>query len=1171
MPNYCLNDSFQTFWDVLRRTKILKLINNDSLYYIFYATERWGLRYAIININADSGRGDIISNHNFINNFNLFIPQFTWPPELIKHANDTDYWLVCKPTDNEFYSYLITSQGINLSPVYSTATGAGSRNNFIKASLSGKYIFYYDLLSGYIPYNGYVCTYDKNTGHVTNVKKVFDYSDFNIGYNLGALEFSPNDSFIYVTINPNNGKYSVYQIKSYLSNPPGSALELYNVAYGSPHPKGIQLAPDGKIYLCDGINIISCITRPDESGLACNYVHNYIDVFPYDVGWGFPSVYFPLKRLKFNASTYTGTNCLMDSVRLFVQGDTTFLNYRWYFYDSTNTLIDSTDIKNPVLLLNTGAYKVKLRARNPECNGYTWWMDDIFVRNKPRIFAAIDSTKISCARQTVYIHDSITFKDSVQVNWGDGNISAWQYASGNFINSHDYYDSSKVYTITITAQNGNCKTMAVLIVKVALQPKPSARFSSNNSSKTFPIKGCTPLSINLTDSSKNRDSVWYTIKNTSGTQYQLSTVNYQLNDTGWFDITQYTSTNDGCIDSSIVNNAAYVAPGPTIQILKDSTYKTCFQNNLRLKINASYSDSIIITWGDGNTDHLAGMLNGSLTDTITHYYTNPGNYTIMVTGGNKYCAEVAITTHIVRPPLQLITSNDTTICKGTFANIWAMGLGADSMFTYILKTPSVILQNALGMFSVLPDSTTTYTIGAINACAKDTLWKQITVTLRPPLALQLNTTDTTLCKGNIFTIKATATGGDGNYIYILKKNNANQQSNSTGNFNITITNNELYAIVVTDNCTMINDSLTCNIKTYNTLQFTQTTPNVYLCDGETATLKTSTNNGSGVVSYLWYDAAGNTLSTSDSLQITPTTTTQIILKVADACISIYDTVWLYQFATTSSIQLLTDVSSGCVPLTVNFETPTLIYSNAQPCEASWDFGDGTNLVQSFNNTNITLKAKHIYPNAGVYQAKVEVKFKNSVVACNTFTAAVEALLIPQITLSIVPKKITLPNTQCTATITTTNADSVVIDWGDGYSLDLNLNLNLITQTHDYADTGHYIVKATAYNKNTCYTEVNSSVYHADTFMCFIPNAFSPNRDATNETFKPVVSFCKSYELTIYNRWGEVVYETNYIAGKAPQPAWSGDGNPSDTYIYMFTAKDGDNLNYSFKGTVMLIR
>jgi hypothetical protein len=45
MPNYCLNDSFQTFWDVLRRTKILKLINNDSLYYIFYATERWGLRY----------------------------------------------------------------------------------------------------------------------------------------------------------------------------------------------------------------------------------------------------------------------------------------------------------------------------------------------------------------------------------------------------------------------------------------------------------------------------------------------------------------------------------------------------------------------------------------------------------------------------------------------------------------------------------------------------------------------------------------------------------------------------------------------------------------------------------------------------------------------------------------------------------------------------------------------------------------------------------------------------------------------------------------------------------------------------------------------------------------------------------------------------------------------
>jgi gliding motility-associated-like protein len=742
--------------------------------------------------------------------------------------------------------------------------------------------------------------------------------------------------------------------------------------------------------------------------------------------------------------------------------------------------------------------------------------------------------------------------------------------SGQNTNSITVTFASNSGKITVIPYN-TCGPGLTKSLDVNVYALPIAGFVANNASHTFPIKGCTPLNIDIIDSSHNADSVWYILKDTTGTHFQFSIFNFQLADTGWFDITQYASRKAGCMDSLTMSHAVYVSPKPTIQVLKDTTYQTCLQNNLRLKINSSYNDSIIITWGDGNTDHRTGIFNGNGTDTITHYYTNPGNYTIIISSGNRYCAEVGVITHLVRPPLQMTASNDTTICKGAGTGLWASATGADSVFTYILKTPAAIVQNNSGLFWVLPDSTATYTIGAINPCAIDTLWKQITVTLEPPLVLQLNTRDTTVCIGSIVTINATATGGNGNYNYILKKNNSIQQSNTTGSFNITVDSNGIYNVVVTDNCTVINDSVTCDIKIFNTLKFTNISPDIYLCEGETTTLKANINKGWGSVNYLWYDASGNTLATTDTLQITPTISTQIILKVTDACISIYDTMWVYEFATTSSTQLLTDVSSGCVPLTVNFETPTLIYSNAQPCEANWDFGDGNSLMQNFNNSNSTLKAKHTYIAAGIYQVNVEVKFKNNVLECNTFTATVEALTIPQIKLSIAPKKITLPKNQCTATIATANSDSVVIDWGDGYSLSLNLNLNLFTQTHDYIDTGHYIVKATAYNKNTCYTEAKAIVYHADTFICYIPNAFTPNRDATNETFKPVVSFCKSYELTIYNRWGEIVYETNYKSGNAPQPAWSGEGSPADTYIYIFTATDGDNVNYSYKGTVMLIR
>ena len=471
----------------------------------------------------------------------------------------------------------------------------------------------------------------------------------------------------------------------------------------------------------------------------------------------------------------------------------------------------------------------------------------------------------------------------------------------------------------------------------------------------------------------------------------------------------------------------------------------------------------------------------------------------------------------------------------------------------------------------MPDSTTTYIIGTINSCVNDTLWKQIKVTVLPPLSLKLNTIDTTLCKGSNFKIIASAAGGNGNYLYKLKKNNILQQSNTNGVFNVTITGNEIYTVLLNDNCTLLGDSLQCHIKVFNDLNFIQTPPDVYLCPNENIQLKVSTNSGSGVLNYRWYDLQGNTLSTSDTLNFIPTTSQQVVIKVMDACMSIYDTVWIYQFPTTNGTQLNSDKLSGCATLTVNLETPSLNFSNNQPYEALWDFGDGNTSVQGFTNSMSTLKIKHTFINAGIYTVKVKLKFKNGLSECYSFSSTIEALTVPQIKLNITPKKVTLPKTQCTAIVSTKNSDSVVIDWADGFSDNFNTNVSLITQTHDYADTGHYIVKATAYNKNTCYTETKASVYHADTFMCFIPNVFTPNRDASNEVFKPVVSYCKSYELILYNRWGEEVFRTNYEVGKNQQPYWTGEGAPIDTYLYMLSAVDGDNLHYTFKGTVMLLR
>jgi len=74
---------------------------------------------------------------------------------------------------------------------------------------------------------------------------------------------------------------------------------------------------------------------------------------------------------------------------------------------------------------------------------------------------------------------------------------------------------------------------------------------------------------------------------------------------------------------------------------------------------------------------------------------------------------------------------------------------------------------------------------------------------------------------------------------------------------------------------------------------------------------------------------------------------------------------------------------------------------------------------------------------------------------------------------------------------------------------------------------------------------------------YIPNAFTPgNGDGKNDVFKAEVNGeIDSYELKIYNRWGELIYLTNNI-----NDGWDGTykGNPVKMDVYVY------NLSYSYQ-------
>ncbi|MBO9566212.1 MAG: gliding motility-associated C-terminal domain-containing protein [Niastella sp.] len=69
---------------------------------------------------------------------------------------------------------------------------------------------------------------------------------------------------------------------------------------------------------------------------------------------------------------------------------------------------------------------------------------------------------------------------------------------------------------------------------------------------------------------------------------------------------------------------------------------------------------------------------------------------------------------------------------------------------------------------------------------------------------------------------------------------------------------------------------------------------------------------------------------------------------------------------------------------------------------------------------------------------------------------------------------------------------------------------------------------------------------------YLPNAFSPNNDRNNDLFRPTVyGYPEKYRLTIYNRWGQRVFETTDI-----YKGWDGtiNGKPQDTGMFVWTCQ-----------------
>ncbi|MEO8711794.1 MAG: gliding motility-associated C-terminal domain-containing protein [Parafilimonas sp.] len=106
----------------------------------------------------------------------------------------------------------------------------------------------------------------------------------------------------------------------------------------------------------------------------------------------------------------------------------------------------------------------------------------------------------------------------------------------------------------------------------------------------------------------------------------------------------------------------------------------------------------------------------------------------------------------------------------------------------------------------------------------------------------------------------------------------------------------------------------------------------------------------------------------------------------------------------------------------------------------------------------------------------------------------------------------------------------------------------------------------------CYDTSNATMKVFYSCYIAVPSAFTPNGDGLNDYLYPLNAYkADNLEFRIYNRWGQLVFETKDWTKK-----WDGkiNGNPepSGTYVWMLNYVNHDSgKSFSQKGTTVLIR
>jgi gliding motility-associated-like protein len=727
-------------------------------------------------------------------------------------------------------------------------------------------------------------------------------------------------------------------------------------------------------------------------------------------------------------------------------------------------------------------------------------------------------------------------------NYGDGNTASTQNGLNNYINNGTYNVQ------LIVTSNMGCKDTA--IVPVTISPLPTASFNAN----AVCLNGLTTFSnTSAVTSGFITNTTW---QFGDGNQSSLNQPTHQYANAGTYNVTLNITTNSNC--SNTISQQITVNPLPNVVF---TAYNVCEGNPTNYVNNTSISGGSISNYiwdytSDGTPDNT--------NQTASNLFNTPGTYTTQLTAMSNLNCSATQTLAVTVYPNPVAQFNSTPVCQGTqiaFTNQstiisgqivshqWSFGDNTSSLSL----SPSH-LYGGFGNFNVTLIAASNF--GCVHSIS------QLAI-IHPKPVVNFQSTTTCLNQATQFNNQSSiASGTIIKYRWDFENNGSIDDSTANPSHIYPNAGSQQARLMAISNNNCINQNLNSVVVHYNPVA-NFSVPSTCIPFSTNFTSLSTSSDGT-ITSYAW-DFNGDNLT--DNNQQNPQYIYSqygnygVKLEVQTQYGCTHSIIKSAYVNSTPSALFTAQNNSGCPSLCVQFNNSSTI-GNGNIVTHQWIFGDNSNPDYSINPI-------HCY-STGNYNVILKVVSDSGCVSSLTMPSLVTVYPIPVANFYVTPEEVEITTPMIEVEDQSIGASSITYLFNDG-TVKNTPNFNYTFNT-DVAKT--VSIMQVAVNSYGCRDSIIKKVEIKPAYVIYVPNAFTPNGDGTNDGFKAVGVGIAQFKLQVFDRWGALVFETDDINN-----AWNGsingkgDSESTKQEVYVWKAQLTDVLQekHSMIGHVTLLK